>query len=319
MAHMMWNGSASSEGGPLLLAEAKDYAHWFGSEPRPNEPFRLWYYGKAVQLLPEDLQPCGKDHHQIARVASIDEANQIIEGIREVLRKVAPAVEEHHQRPMTDAELRSKALAAMDNANDEAMQSWLTAWRDHVEQGIDFTLKGQLGLHIEANPDTDYARACDANDRDELAACAFDGGRKGLTYDLGGPGTAEVAYAIDGTEVIVAQGDSEEANSWILDHGSEHETPTEYVLELTDGFLIVVWAPLAATDLVSIESSPANLEKVFAAAAALNPPIGLSSGMISGVGTVARLAPGIYSASLGAYDGAEWEARWLRLTQKAAG
>ena len=153
----VWYGSASSEGGPILVADVGSYAAWRGGDDRwdENAVYRVHYYGSLVGDLEPDLRPA-EGFHQERLVSGVVAARSFVERLRDAARALVPDVAAREQPAMTAEEMGEKARGDV--------SAWLPAWRDHLEQGTDFSRDGEVVLHVEVNPDTDYARACDTED-----------------------------------------------------------------------------------------------------------------------------------------------------------
>ena len=311
----MWQGTVGSEGGPILLVDIAHYPKWGGSDA--GDGIRVHYYGKAVAALPEELVPNPGEWHQVARFETMKAATGRIEAIRSTLHGLVDGLEERQQRPMSPDELRSKAQAAMSD-DPAAKDAWLSAWRDHMEGGIDFLLKGEIGLHIDAQPDSDYSRACDDLEGDVESVPVGEG--HGLVFDLEGAGLGDLFYASGGSELLLSRSwvnnsKGENAAKAFVSKDRSGEVDAELELELTSGTAAVVWAPVAAQDLLRESAEQDDVEAVLAHAAKLRAPVRLHMPGILGVGSLATLVPGRYRAHIGVHEADEWTVRWLRLAR----
>ncbi len=306
-----WYGHASSEGGPVLVAGVGSYGAWRGADADWDEDatYRVQYYGSLVQALDESLRPNGDEVHQEAVVIGAVAARSYVEKLRAETTRLAPAATAHEQQALTAKDTGEKARGDID--------AWLPAWRDHMEQGTDFVVAGQVVLHVDVKPYTDYARACAVRGDAGVVSFGPDDAYRALSWDLEGPGTADVARASDGRgflllSVVSDEGDEEQSERLARRHASEAARSEENdVGELTfdDGLVAVVWAPVSAMQLgVSGDVVPS-----LRAAAQLNPPVQLNQRHILGVGTLVRVEPGVYRAYCGDHEAESWSCRWLRL------
>jgi hypothetical protein len=311
----VFGGHVSSEGGPVLIADVEDYASWGGADEAwgDHTTFRVHYYGPLVAKLPPEHLPAGPDEwHQNALVPGAEAAKRRVEELEAIVVSLAPGATRREQRPMGAAELLAKARAAM-SAKPNAMEEWLTAWRDHIEHGLDWEVAGERVFHVDVAPNTDYARACDALEGD-VALVTIGGDRRGLVWDLEGSGTARVARRTDDRGLLllrtwVDEDDHERAARAHAVKGENEEAAG--AITLRTGRTIIAWAPVHPQNLVAAGADPLGS---LAAAAELNPPVQLNQPDMLGVGTLARLVPGRYRAFTGAYDEEEgWSCRWLRL------
>jgi hypothetical protein len=327
--HYVWYGRASSEGGPVLVADLDGYPEWTGTEEdwTDDARYRVHYYGPIVAKLPEELLPKGKDEwHQDVCVDGVEASRAYVRSLRAAAEAIEPSLTMREQRPMIPAEIMAKAKAALAAQGAKfveplpkgadakaAMQDWLASWRDHIERGKDFYVGEQRVLHIDAKPDTDYARACDALEGDSaIVSYGTNGAAKGVVWELEGAGTARIALSKDGFLLM---------RSW-LDEKGKHDrdarkcaasaTEEEVGGEITfaTGRLGIVWAPVAPKQLV-VEGDPAS---ALRAAADLLPPVQLNQAFILNVGTLARVRPGLYRFACGAHEEEGWRCRWIRFT-----
>ena len=294
----------------MLVADLDAYPHWRGGEERWTEDaaYRVHYYGPLIAKLPARFQPSGAGRwHQYYVAPTSAAAKAFIDELRAEAERLAPGLTKREQKQMAMGQLLAKAREAADPAK---LDNWLSAWRDHIEGGADFYAGDERVLHIDAKPDTDYARACE--NLDDVASVPL-GDVTGLVWSLQGPGTARVGCGKDGFVLL---------RTWLDDEGRRERDARKLVYETTDeadagtiafasGRVAIVWAPVAAADLVALG---ANVAASLRAAADLNPPVQLNLRAILGVGTLVRVPPGDYRATYGAHKADDWSCRWLRFT-----
>ena len=325
-----WTTDVVAEGGPVLVAEVDAYVEWGGVHPASEEgPQVVTFYGPLVGALPARFQPSGaEEHHQVLRVADPAAVRAYLDELRAAAQAVVPGLVAREQNAMEPAELAAKARAALaaqgaafveplpagvDAA--EAMAGWLSAWRDHLEQGIDFYADGECVLHVEAEADTDYRRACDALREDDALTVEFGAGnsRSGVVWELEGAGVASVACAADGFLLLRTWVDEDEYEQQARNHAVVAPDDKEDATEVTfpDGRVIVVWAPVVLAEL-----EPYANVTALRAAADLDSPTTLDSDGWASIGTLVRVPPGTYRVTCGAYDEAPgWSCRWARFTR----
>jgi hypothetical protein len=212
----IWYGHASSEGGPVLIADLREYPAWGGAEERwtDDAAYRVHFYGPLVAKLPSRLQPSGEGQwHHDAVVQGAHAARDYADALCAAAETLEPTLVARRQERMDPATLMSKAGAALGAAADSpAMQAWLSSWRDHMEAGTDYYAGDERVLHIDAKPDTDYARACEALEGDSaIVRYGPSGASRGVVWELEGPGIARVAIGRDGFLLM---------RSWLDEDGS---------------------------------------------------------------------------------------------------
>jgi hypothetical protein len=308
----LWSGDASGEGGPMLIADLEDYLSWGGAEERWDEGsvYRVHSYGPLTPRLPPRFLPRGPDEwHQNARVRTMTAAQAYLRDLIRAVGALEPAAALRDQLPMAPGELTAKAAAAFHapgGSEAAARQEWLRAWRDHMEQGIDFTLGAERLFHVDLKPDTDYARGCDALNGDAVRI-SFGEGRQAVLWELEGGGTAHLALAEDQTGFLLLR-------TWITEEKDEAEarafaeaTADEKDLAdltLTSGVVTVVWSPSCPADHTQARDVGAWMRKAARKAS----PFPLRDGL----GTIFRFPPGRYRVACGAHEAASWSCRWAR-------
>ncbi|HEY3495673.1 MAG TPA: hypothetical protein VGK73_13340 [Polyangiaceae bacterium] len=221
----VWSGRASSEGGPILVADADAYGHWSGAKATWSNdgPYRVHYYGPLVERLPAKLQPSGADEwHQYAVCSGIEAARAYVAELRAEAQRLEPKLAAREQSAMSTDEIAAKARAA--STSESAMNDWLTSWRDHMEQGVDLLLGDERLLHVDASPETDYAKACEALTGD--VAFVKVGQASGVVWETAGPGTADIGREKDGFVLLIAgegSGDEEDEDEGDDDDGDEDD------------------------------------------------------------------------------------------------
>lgn len=69
--HSGLSGEIACEGGPVLVANAADFRHWYGAEPFPLEVRReLHWWSSFTSELPEQFRPQGPVGHQYVATAN---------------------------------------------------------------------------------------------------------------------------------------------------------------------------------------------------------------------------------------------------------
>ena len=314
-AHYMWYGHASSEGGPVIVADVESYAAWGGAEEDWSEDavYRVHWYGPLIARLPPRFQPSGAGQwHQYHCVKTVDAARAYVRELRAAAEQLEPALTMREQKRMSVAALLRKVRGA-----SAAMQDWLDSWRDHIEGGADFHAGGQRVLHVDAKPDTDYARACEAL-AGEAALVRFGEVDRceAVVWDLEGPGIADVALSQEGFLLMRSWVDAPEHEREARKHAvAGTEEASAGGITFASGRVVIAWAPVAPRDLVS--DADVDLRAALRAAAELNPPVQLNQKGILGVGTAIRIAPGAYAVTTGAHKADGWSCRWARFTHRA--
>jgi hypothetical protein len=304
-----WCGHASSEGGPLLVADLDAYVAWRGSDELWDDSatFRVHYYGPLVAKLPPLFQPRGADQwHQYQCVAGIDAARTYVRDLRAAAEQLEPELAMREQKTMTPAQLRTMAAGKLDD--------WLVAWRDHMEQGADFYAGNERVLHVDAKPDTDYARACEAL-KGDAAVVTFEpgGSSRGLVWELEGAGTADIAQGRASFLVM---------RSWLDSEGKFEDAARDCALRSTDeeqeiaavtfpsGRVAIVWAPVSSSDVTATTST--SVAVPLREVANTSEAVQLNQPGIVGVGLLLHVTPGTYRVTCGTHEDDEWSCRWAR-------
>jgi hypothetical protein len=310
------------------------YGQWRGArETWSNDgSYRVHYYGPLVEQLPANLQPSGAEEwHQSALCSGIEAARAYVRELREAAQRIEPNLTTREQSAMPADELVSKARAAA--ASEAGMTEWLKSWRDHMEQGIDLELGEERLLHIDAAPDTDYARACEALTGD--VAFLKLGDAPGLVWELEGPGTANIGRAEDGLLLLrswagggddedTADEDRDAEASAGDDEQDEEQAAREYAekaedgevdagtIRFSSGCIVIVWSPVAAADTVGEAATAEGVTQALRAASKKSPVAQLRAGG-GPVGSVVQLSPGEYRVRHGTHEAAKYQCRWLRI------
>jgi hypothetical protein len=315
----VWSGRASSEGGPILVADVDAYGRWRGAHQTWSNDgsYRVHYYGPLIERLPASLQPSGADEwHQYAICSGIEAARAYVRELREAAQRLEPKLTSREQSAMTADEIGSKARAA--SASESGMTEWLKSWRDHLEQGIDLELGDERLLHIDVAPDTDYAKACEALTGD--VAFLKLGDAPGLVWELEGPGTASIARAEDSLLLLrIWEGggddddsEAEQAARAYAETAEEGEVDAGSI-RFTSGSIVVVWSPVAAADTVGEAATEEEVTRALSAASKNSPAAQLHA-VGSPVGAIVRLSPGEYRVRHGEHEADKYLCRWLRIS-----
>jgi hypothetical protein len=304
-----WCGHASSEGGPFLVADLDAYVAWHGGEELWDDAatFRVHYYGPVVARLPPLFQPRGANQwHQYKCVAGIEAARTYVRDLRAAAERLEPSLAMREQKTMTPEQVRTMTAGHL--------EEWLGAWRDHTERGADFYSANERMLHVEAKPDTDYARACEALEGDAAVVTFGPGGSShGLVWELEGAGTADVAQGSDSFLLM---------RSWVDGDGKFENAARDCALRSTDqeqevataafpsGRVAIVWAPVASSDITARTATSAAVP--LTESSDMSPPLQLNQPGINGVGLLLRVTPGTYRVLCGAHEDDEWACRWAR-------
>ncbi|WP_426318617.1 hypothetical protein [Pseudoduganella sp. R-43] len=75
--NLAWSEEIGCEGGPVLVANLDDFAHWRGSEPfDASMATELHYWSPFTSELPEQWQPNGPNGHQYLAASNPSEARE---------------------------------------------------------------------------------------------------------------------------------------------------------------------------------------------------------------------------------------------------
>jgi transposase-like protein len=301
-------GHANSEGGPILVADLDAFARWRGASEDwgDDATYRVHWYGPLVGRLPPELRRAEGEWHQEAVMSGAKAASDFTDCLRAAALGLEAKLTERAQQPMSLEQMLAKARAAT-----ETPATWLTAWRDHVEQGFDLSLGEEVMLHIDARPDTEYARACAALQGDAAML-----GASSLAWELEGAGIADVARANDGGFLLM--------RSWLDEAGEREREARDHAaappaeeeeevgtLTFPTGRVAVVWAPIEATAVVR-KAAHENLAEVLRQACDLAPPVQLNQTGMLNVGSLLNIPPGEYRVTCGSHEEDEWSCRWIR-------
>jgi len=306
-------------GGPILVADLEDYLSWNGSQPSGDEDsvHVVRFYGPLVRRLPAKFQPQGAEEwHQSARVTTLAAARTYAQELTAAVTALEPAVVQRAQLPMDFDEHEARLEAAADKADDSyraAVEDYRKAWRDHREQGVDFSEGEERVLHFDIQPDTDYDRGCDAL-KGSAARIGFGSNRHGVLWEFEGSGTADVALADDRASFLLLQTwvDEESAESAARAHvtGAPVEQSVAEV-ELLSGRAIAAWSALGSDAFAANGDAGASLR----AAAEREPPVQSTALDERDVATVLRVRPGVYRVACGMHKAEGWSCHWARFTR----
>src|SRR4026209_1410740 len=128
----LWSGHASSEGGPVIVADVDGYVAWRGAHEdwSDDATYRVHYYGPLIAKLAAQFQPSGSEEwHQYKVVTTSAAAHAFIKELRAEAEGLAPNLTIREQKQMEIAELLAKARA--EGGGGGSIKDWLAAWRDH--------------------------------------------------------------------------------------------------------------------------------------------------------------------------------------------
>src|SRR4051812_23849260 len=146
-SRLRWVAEVSCEGGPLLVSDVSDFIRWRG-ESEDAQSRVVKYYGKLVEKLPPWLTPRGAaSWHQFLEVPTVADADRYVAQLRGAIAKLEPNVVERAQKALSESEILAKAREAMETKG-AGMKAWLAAWRQTVEQGVDFLVGAERVLHV---------------------------------------------------------------------------------------------------------------------------------------------------------------------------
>lgn len=261
---MKWLGNVSGEGGPLVfLAEGDD---WPGGVRAVGDQSVVRVWGQFTAELPTEFHPDGDGGHQFLECGSLAEARATLDRL---------------QRWVVD---RWPGTAVGDGSAGD-----LPPWASRILQRPD----GRR-MQAELHPLSAYDEACEASGPE--AVWQHDGR---TFWSLEGPGTAAVGLAEDGLVLARTWPDSEQAHARALDAAAAAGTePTGVALEVT-GPMSLVWAPIAANELVEGHAGA------------------LSTDWMEAVGLRLPLAEGIYDLGTGHAEGRDWAVTFCRLTRRS--
>jgi hypothetical protein len=314
-----WRGHASGEGGPILIADLEEYLSWGGAEARWKESavYLVHSYGPLVRRLPARFQPQGPEEwHQNARIETLTAAQAYLQTLTGAVMDMEPSATLRDQLPMSPGEILAKSRAAFSAPNDPgtpARQDWLNSWRDHLEQGIDFSVAGERIFHVDLKPDTDYDRGCHAM-TDAATTISFGEGCHGVLWDIEGGGTAELAVAEDHAGFLLLrtwvndeQG-QEEARKF-AERSSEEKEMARAVIR--SGKAVAVWSPVCPSDHVEGQDPGPWLR----AAAEDESPVPLHQAGMQNIGILFPVQRGEYRVACGTHETEDWSCRWARFVR----
>ncbi|MBX3189296.1 MAG: hypothetical protein KF819_19890 [Labilithrix sp.] len=277
---MKWVATIACEGGPLLVADVDGFAHWTGAASIPGTQKTLHYWGQFTRELPPPFAQDGG--HRFEACASHEEAQA-------KLRALVSAVR-----------------ATFSGAN--------VAERD--DGSIEIALPDRRRMWAELSPKSAYDAAWQAHQSEEAFTHPISPTQHGLFWDTEGPGVVEIAISPARDAVLMLRtwpsGDENEAEEEravraLVEPRSDREERAADIL-LSSGASVFVWSPTAAAQLADVSD--------LRALADADPPASLRTTIFDGLGTVLRLVPGRYEATVAAHEGETWSCRWCRLTLK---
>ena len=298
------------------MCDVSDFLRWKG-ESEDAESRVVKYYGKLVEKLPPWLTPRGAaSWHQFIEVPTVVDADRFVGQLRAAISALEPNVVERVQKALSESEILAKAREAMETKG-AGMKAWLAAWRQTVEQGVDYLVGAERVLHVHVDPASDYDRACEPlAEPASGGAClaSWSDGARGLLWDLESEGTAEIGIDRGSREIVLfrawADG-AKEINA--LRRRAATPNPANIgvgEIAIPSGVLVVSWAPMWLGTLDGIETEPGSWLR--AAAKKKTPPLLQAEGF-EDVGTVLTIAPGRYTIERGSHAASKTAARWCRL------
>lgn len=307
---LRWIGKVVCEGGgPVMVADLPGFAQWTGGVPftelRAADPGHaqalaqrmntLHYWGQFTDRLPAPFRADGG--HQYITCASETAAEAKL------------------------AELRAAVRAAFPTATVHADET-----RTHF-----FLPETEEEMTAEVSPQSEYDAAWQTKGDTGSFHHSFGDDAGGFFWDIEGSGVVDVGVSDDGTELVMVR-------SWMSE---EDEDDVEQVaavrafvtsrradeepvgdVEISSGKAVCIWSPIAPFQLEGMDAGPEALMMLGEQAH----PVSLSTRLIGDVGTILRLRPGRYMATLGDTDGNDddddangppWSCRWCRLTLRA--
>lgn len=266
----------------MLVADVDGFVHWTGAAPLPGTQKTLHYWGQFTRELPPPFAQDGG--HRFEEHASHEDAKG---KARELVSAVTAAF---------------PGAIVVDNPVDG---SW------------EITIPDRRRMWIELAPKSAYDAAWQAHQGDEAFSHPISPTQRALFWDTEGPGVVDLAVATSRDEVImlrtwVNEPEQEQTIRAFVEGRRAEETLAADIL-LATGVGVFVWSPTAAVQLVGVDGA-AGLRAIADA----DPPATLRSAIIDGLGTVLRLKPGRYEATVAMHEEEEWSCRWCRLSLKSA-
>ncbi|HEX7602486.1 MAG TPA: hypothetical protein VF316_12810, partial [Polyangiaceae bacterium] len=264
--------------GAVPYAELRKLSEKF-AESSKDKMSTLHYWGQFTDKLPAPFKAEG-GHHYLTHATEEEARAKLAELCRAAKLK----------------------LPTVEITEDDEQTHFLLSSEDDEEE-----------MWAELSPKSEYDASWQANAEEESWIHAF-GGVRGLFWDVGGPGVADVGVSADGTEIVlvrswVDEDEDEEEVRALVDAPSEREVPGGEV-SIPSGKAVVIWSPIAPFQLTGLEG-PDELAKLGDA----ETPPELDTELIGGVGTVLRVKPGRWIITTASTDEDEssWSCRWIRL------
>ena len=315
---IVWFGTLGTEGGPIVLGDAQAFDAWAGTFADEQERWRVHYYGPLVAKLPAKLLPQGPaEWHQHVELSSEAEARARAAALVEAVKRLAPEAKPRTQRAKDVSELLELAASA---TTPKGMDAWLEAWRDTIEQGVDYLDGNDRIFHIECASTDDYTRACDRLDDDDIVLFEYRPGLAVVVWEMEGGTVLHLAARSDGKELILADvslsGDGDDAEERAAAHAAVEKPrkneKKKAIVEIASGVGVAAWGPVSADELAETTFGARPLSAALAHALMETPSAELD-GSIDGVGSAFCLVPGRYQISCGEVE-ADWSCRFCRLT-----
>lgn len=288
-----WVATVGCEGGPVMVVDLPGFAQWTGAAPfaelvKINEKSKERFGNRRNVLhFYGTMGGAGEQHVECADEAA---ARAELAKLREKVKANAPNVviteddeQTHFLDPSNDAELTAELVPKSE---------YDASWMPHLD--------------------------------DEAWEHPFGQGARALFWDIQGGGVADVGISESRDEIVLARswlsGEDEtekQEEDEVHAHAAKPRDDEEKVAEVSipSGRMVVIWSPIAPFQLEGV-AGPAEL----AALGETGDPPELATDMIAGLGTVIRVKPGRYVATVGSTDDEEeeversWSARWCRLT-----
>lgn len=212
-----WRGTIDCEGGPVLVANASDFARWTGSDPLPiSERRELHLWGNFTSELPERFRPAGPTGHQY--IPAPDPA---------LLEAMCDELLAHVREQWPGTSVRYE------------FETWFVRRPDGRQ------------MQVQLEPTSEYDRCI--RDLREARLHRFDGGRACLVWSAE-PGSVDVVRDSIGRIVLVQvrfaedEGQAEAAVLQAVDESMYEGTPMGLSLDIRPGPVVVAWAPNSESD-----------------------------------------------------------------------
>jgi hypothetical protein len=282
---MKWVATIGCEGGPVLVADVDGFVHWTGAASVPGTQKILHYWGQFTRELPAPFSQDGG--HRFEECSSHQDA-------KGKLRELVSAV-------------TTKFPGAL-------------VVEDPHDGSCEMTIPDRRRMWAELSPKSVYDAAWQAHQSEDAFTHPISPSQQGLFWDIEGPGNVDVAVSPSKDEIVMVRTwlsgeddtieEEERAVRALVEKRDEREQRAADIL-LPSGVGVIVWSPTAAAQLVGV-SGAAGLRAI----AADEPPASLRSAIIDGLGTVLRVKPGRYEATVATHEDEAWSCRWCRLTLK---